>query len=166
MVRDSVPFRNSNENERRVPVSPTNARASESSRHASGNAIGGDDGGSRANRGRFLFTKINGRSICVWPGCDPIDCCWEIAGFVGVIPKGITLRQLWLMETGMLTRQRRLLVNHGWVIGCLFGDKVTQGEVESFIQYGYASSGEPEPRRPGVDEKVAQSLKAGHISFD
>lgn len=77
----------------------------------------------------------------------------------------MTLRQLWWMATGRLENQRGLLLSHGWVIGLLFGDaSVSEAEIDSFLRFGIAAS-QAEPRSAAVDEKAAEILRTGKVSF-
>lgn len=78
----------------------------------------------------------------------------------------MTLRQLWWMAAGRLENGRAMMLSHSWTIGKLFDDAKTHPwEFERFLQFGTAASGESEPRSAAVDDKVAEILRSGKVTF-
>jgi hypothetical protein len=60
-----------------------------------------------------------------------------------------------------------MLLSHGWVIGSLFGSsRVSEHELDSFVRFGTAQPGPPEPRSAEVDERVAEALRTGKVRCD
>ena len=116
---------------------------------------------------QYFFRSDGTEPVCTWPGCDPAELCWRLAGFIGINPRGLTLRQLWLMAHGRLEQCRRLLWSHRHAIATLFdGDEAKSFDVKVFAQYGMPGSGAAEPRISGVDDKVSKFLRDGKVTFE
>lgn len=78
----------------------------------------------------------------------------------------MTLRQLWWMAAGRLENGRAMMLSHSWTIGKLFDNgKTNEVDLERFIQFGTAASNVSEPRSAAVDEKVAEILRTGKVTF-
>lgn len=59
-----------------------------------------------------------------------------------------------------------MMLSHSWTIGKLFdNDKTHEADLERFIQFGTAASNVAEPRSAAVDEKVAEILRTGKVTF-
>lgn len=89
-------------------------------------------------------------------GMDPVEACYEFAGMTGLHPKGLTLRELWMMADGR-ARQRRLESYH--LIALAFQDGI---DVQRFVETGQIAEscvGKPLELSPEMEAKVQKQVE-------
>jgi hypothetical protein len=87
---------------------------------------------------------------------EGIDAAYEFAGIVGVDPRGLTLRQLWRMASG-IARQRRIETMH--LICVAFNDSL---DIRRFLQTGQieeSSVGKPLKLSDELEEQVQAEIE-------
>src|SRR5262245_13624986 len=158
MVRAAIALRPTDPNVGRLGSDPAAANDAEQARDAGGDAGRGDErAGQDDPRGeRFGFAKLGSQTVCYWPGGNPTDTCYRLAGYCGISPRGLTLRELWLMAAGRRRESRIHAVEQAALVWC-----VNNIDVSEFIQTGEIEAGEKaRPLDPHLQAQVDAQIKA------
>lgn len=96
---------------------------------------------------------------------EPVEACYSLAGVVGIHPRGLTMRQLWMMAEAKTRMQRIAIVDQAVLVWAL-----NEYDLISYTEWGKMQSsniGKPVEYSPemeaAIQEEIARQAAAGEL---